>query len=171
MEKRKSEIIISTISYRQVAGSSSFTYGFRCYKCRKTNCRGCRPKRARCATLSKCGTSKSRPHKIPPKVLEIKYSPPQIFSLHLSIIRNIFAIMMVKERIISIKASGTCNEVSGTCNEVSGTCNEVSETYNEVSETYNEVSETYNEVSGTCNEVSGTCNEVSETCNEVHKLT
>ena len=36
-------------------------------------------------------------YKIPPKVLEIKYSSPQIFSLHFSIIRNIFAIKAFKD--------------------------------------------------------------------------
>ena len=35
-------------------------------------------------------------YKIPPKVLEIKYSPSHILSLHFSIIRNNSAIMMVK---------------------------------------------------------------------------
>ena len=35
-------------------------------------------------------------YKIPPKVLEIKYSQSQIFSLHFSIIRNNFAIKVIK---------------------------------------------------------------------------
>ena len=74
-------------------------------------------------------------YKIPPKVLEIKYSQSQIFFLHISFIRNNFAIMLVIERFISVKASGMLNKPSGTYNKVSGTCNEVSETCNKVSGT------------------------------------
>ena len=85
-------------------------------------------------------------YKIPPKVLEIKYSPSQIYILHFSNIRNNFAIMTVKERFISVKASGTCNEVSGTCKVVSETCKVMSETYKVVSETYKVMSETCKEV-------------------------
>ena len=103
----------------------------------------------RCATLRKCGTSKPRPHKIPPKVLEIKYSQSQIFSLHFSIIRNNFAIMTVKERIFSVKESGTFNKQSGTLNKQSETCNKVSGMRNKVSGTFNKQSETCNKVSGT----------------------
>ena len=85
-------------------------------------------------------------YKIPPKVLEIKYSPSQIFSLHFSIIRNNFAIMTVKERSISVKASGTCDKVGGTQKVVSETCKVMSGTYKVVSETYKVMS-------GTCKEV------------------
>ena len=99
----------------------------------------------------------------PPKVLEIKYSPSQIFSLHFSIIRNNFAIMTVKERFISIKASGTLNKLSGTCIKVSETLNKQSETCNKVSGTLNKQSETCNKVSGTLNKQSETCNKVSGT--------
>ena len=74
-------------------------------------------------------------YKIPPKVLEIKYSPSQIFSLHFSIIRNNFAIMTVKERFISVKPSETYNKVSGTLNKPSETCNKVSGIFNKLSET------------------------------------
>ena len=52
-------------------------------------------------------------YKIPPKVLEIKYSQSQIFSLHFSIIRNNFAIMMVKERFISVKSSEENSPLEG----------------------------------------------------------
>ena len=57
-------------------------------------------------------------YKIHPKVLKTKYSQSQIFSLHFSIIRNNFAIMTVKEKIISVKASGTLIKVSETYNKV-----------------------------------------------------
>ena len=40
--------------------------------------------------------SVSMQYKIPPKVLEIKYSQSQLFSLHFSIIRNNFAIKVFK---------------------------------------------------------------------------
>ncbi len=40
--------------------------------------------------------SVSMQYKIPPKVLEIKYSQSQLFSLHFSIIRNNFAIKVIK---------------------------------------------------------------------------
>ena len=47
--------------------------------------------------------SVSMQYKIPPKVLEIKYSPSQIFSLHFSIIRNNFAIKAFKDITILFK--------------------------------------------------------------------
>ena len=116
-------------------------------------------------------------YKIPPKVLEIKYSQSQIFSLHFSIIRNNFAIMTVKERFISVKASGTLNKLSETCKEVCGTlkvksetCKVMSETYKVVSETCKVVSETCKVMSETCKEVSGTYKVMSGTCKEVLKL-
>ena len=42
-------------------------------------------------------------YKIPPKVLEIKYSQSQIISLHFSFIRNNFAIKVFKDIIILFK--------------------------------------------------------------------
>ena len=42
-------------------------------------------------------------YKIPPKVLEIKYSQSQIFSLHFTIIRNNFAIKAFKDITILFK--------------------------------------------------------------------
>ena len=93
--------------------------------------------------------SASMQYKIPPKVLEIKYSQPQIFSLHFSFIRNKFAIMTVKERYISVKTSEMFIKASGTCDKVSGMLNKPSETCSKVSESYNIVSETCNKVSAT----------------------
>ena len=109
-------------------------------------------------------------YKIPPKVLEIIYSPSQIFSLHFSNIRNNFAIMTVKERFISVKASGTLNKLSETCKEVCGTLKVKSETCKVMSETYKVVSETCKVMSETCKEVSGTYKVMSGTCKEVLKL-
>ena len=109
-------------------------------------------------------------YKFPPKALEIKYSQSQIFSLHFSIIRNNFAIMTVKERFISVKASGMLKEVSRTCKEVSGTLKVKSETCKVMSETYKVVSETCKVMSETCKEVSGTYKVMSGTCKEVLKL-
>ena len=88
-------------------------------------------------------------YKITPKVLEIIYSQSQIFSLHFSIIRNNFAIMTVKERFISVEASGTLNKLSETCNKVSGMLNKLSKTCNKVSKSCNKVSRMLNKTSGT----------------------
>ena len=53
-----------------------------------------RKKFAQCRDVA---CSVSMQYKIPPKVLEIKYSPSQIISLHFSIIRNNFAIKAFKD--------------------------------------------------------------------------
>ena len=75
------------------------------------------------------------------------------YFLDFSIIRNNFAIKVIKARIISIKVRGTCNKVR--------------ETYDKVRETYDKVRGTCNKVRGTCNKVRGTCNKVRGTCNKV----
>ena len=69
--------------------------------------------------------------------------------MHFSNIRNNFAIMTVKERFISVKASGTYNKASERLNKVSGTLNKQSETCNKVNGTLIKASETCNKVSGT----------------------
>ena len=68
------------------------------------------------------------------------------YFLDFSIIRNNFAIKVIKARIISNKERGTCNKERGTCNKERGTCNKER---------------------GICNKVREMCNKVRGTCNKV----